>query len=58
MTHIWTNYGSIEVSNLTTNEEEMKAPWNPPTPIEDLFKQLREGGSLQSLEIRQSVMIN
>ena len=21
----------------------MKTPWNPPTPIEDLWKQLREG---------------
>ena len=27
----------------------MKAPWNPPTPIEELFKQLREGQELAEM---------
>ena len=41
--HLWTNYGDIKVSDLRANEVRMKTPWNPPTPIEELFKQLREG---------------
>ena len=49
MAHLWKNYGTIEVSDLTINEETMKAPWNPPTPIEDLFKQLREGQKFAKL---------
>ena len=49
MTHLWKHYGTIEVSDLTANEEAMKADWNPPTPIEDLFKQLREGQKFAKL---------
>ena len=49
MNHLWTNHGSIQVSDLTTNEEAMKALWNPPTPIEGLFKKLREGGKFAEL---------
>ena len=41
MTHLWKNYGQIRVSDLRANEARMKEPWNPPTPIEELFKQLR-----------------
>ena len=43
LTHLWNTYGTISESELTTNEEYMKTPWNPPTPIEELFKQLRKG---------------
>ena len=43
LTHLWTNYGAIKVSDLRANEARMKAPWNPPTPIEELFNQLHEG---------------
>jgi hypothetical protein len=41
--HLWTTYGNIDDLDLTENEARMKAPWNEPTPIEDLFKQLKEG---------------
>ena len=33
----------ITISDITANEERMKAQWAPPTPIETLFKQLKEG---------------
>jgi hypothetical protein len=41
--HLWKTYGNIDDLDLTENEARMKAPWNEPTPIEDLFKQLKEG---------------
>ena len=43
MKHLWTNYGAVDIADLTANEERMKAQWIPPTPIETLFKQLKEG---------------
>ena len=43
LTHLWDNYGEIQSGDMTENEKRMKAPWCPPTPIEDLYKQLREG---------------
>ena len=43
LTHLWSNYGAIEESDLSANEERMKQAWNPPTPIEELYKQLRDG---------------
>ena len=43
MTHLWEQYGEIDESDRTENELRMKAPWMPPSPIEDLFKQLRDG---------------
>jgi len=36
LTHLWKEYG-------TTNYARMTAQWNPPTPIEDLYLQLRDG---------------
>ena len=41
--HLWTTYGTIDAADNTANEARMKAPWNPPTPIEVLFNQLEEG---------------
>ena len=41
--HLWTEYGTITSQDLTTNYTRMTAQWNPPTPIEDLFLQLRDG---------------
>lgn len=41
--HLWIEYGTITSNDLTMNYAQMTAQWNPPTPIEDLFLQLREG---------------
>ena len=41
--HLWTTYGKIDAADNKANEERMKAPWHPPTPIESLFKQLEDG---------------
>ena len=43
LNHLWSTYGEIDETDRTKNEERMKAPWSPPTPVEELFKQLREG---------------
>ena len=41
--HIWKTYGKIDDADHTANEQRMKAPWSPPTPIEALFDQLDDG---------------
>ena len=33
----------IDMNELTANEARMKQQWAPPTPIETLFKQLKDG---------------
>ena len=43
MQHIWKTYGKIDDADHTLNEQRMKAPWSPPTPIEALFDQLDDG---------------
>jgi hypothetical protein len=43
MTQLWDNYGQITQADLKANTKKMQLPWNPPTPIEDLFIQLEEG---------------
>ena len=43
LNHLWTNFGEIDESDLRENEVRMKAAWNPPTPIQDLFKQMKTG---------------
>ncbi len=43
MNHLKATYGAITSDDLTSNYERMTAPWNPPTPIETLFNQLKEG---------------
>jgi len=43
LNHLWSEYGTITSHDLTINYNKMTAQWNPPTPIEDLFLQLREG---------------
>ena len=43
LTHLWTHYGAIKQDELEANTKKMMLPWNPPTPIEDLFTQLEDG---------------
>jgi hypothetical protein len=43
LTHLRTTYGEITPDELDRNLERMSAAWHPPTPIEDLFEQLRAG---------------
>jgi hypothetical protein len=43
LAHLWSSYGTITQTELDTNDLRMQTPWNPPTPIEALFSQLREG---------------
>jgi hypothetical protein len=43
LTHLRTTYGEITAEDLEANQLTMAADWNPPTPIEDLFEQLRAG---------------
>ena len=43
LTYIWTTYGKIDDADHSLNEQRMRAPWNPPTPIETLFDQLEDG---------------
>ena len=43
MKHLWSTYGQIDMNDLTANETRMKQQWAPPTPIETLFKQLKDG---------------
>ena len=43
MNHLWDNFGEIDENDLRQNELRMKAAWNPPTPIQDLFKQMQAG---------------
>ena len=49
-TRLWKYYGKMETNDLSQNEERMKIQWNPPTPIENLFRQLREGNKFVSTE--------
>ena len=58
--HINKNYGKITDKNRTSNEDRMKMPWMPPTPIERLFNQLLDGRdyALQGKEtITESTMV-
>jgi hypothetical protein len=43
LNHLWTTFGTITSKDLTENWTSMNAQWNPPTPIADLFKQLKDG---------------
>ena len=43
LTHLWATYGQITQAELDENEARMKAPWSPPTPVENLFTQLDKG---------------
>ena len=48
LNHLWDTYGEIQDEDKTTNEARMKALWSPPTPIETLFQQLKEGQEFAS----------
>ena len=41
--YLWDEYRTITYQYLTNNETWMIAQWNNPTPIEDLFIQIRDG---------------
>jgi hypothetical protein len=41
--HLWKHYGKVDDSDLSANELCMKAAWHPPTSIETLFEQLKDG---------------
>jgi hypothetical protein len=43
LTRLRTTCGEITAEDLEANQLSMAADWNPPTPIEDLFEQLRAG---------------
>jgi hypothetical protein len=43
ITHLRSMYGTITPEALDKNLLRMSAAWHPPTPIEDLFEQLRAG---------------
>ena len=43
LTHLKDTYGTVTSEDLTSNYQRMAAPWTPPTPIESLFEQLKEG---------------
>eukprot|EP00978_Attheya_sp_CCMP212_P001407 scaffold2972_cov48-Attheya_sp.AAC.1 len=45
ITHLRDTYGEISQEELDMNTTRMGAAWNPPTPIEDLFEQLRAGAA-------------
>ena len=39
--HLWDTYGTIDDDQLAANLEMIKHPWQPPTPTEKLFTQLK-----------------
>ena len=41
--HLTTTYGAVTSDDLTANYARMTAQWTPPTPIEALWEQLKEG---------------
>jgi hypothetical protein len=41
--HLYDTYGQIEPTDLDANETRMKAAWDPPVPIERLWKQINDG---------------
>jgi hypothetical protein len=43
LTHLYSEYGTISLSDRDNNQRRMNAPWNPPTPISELFKQINDG---------------
>ena len=43
ITHLRSMYGTITPEALDKNLLRMSSAWHPPTPIEDLFEQLRAG---------------
>ena len=43
LNHLKDHYGKVTELDLIGNAERTKAAWNPPTPIKDLWKQLKNG---------------
>jgi hypothetical protein len=51
LTHLWTSYGTITQKELVVddNQTRIQLPWSPPTLIEELFNQLKEGITILEL---------
>ena len=45
ISHLYTTYGNITSEDLSTNEDRMKAQWDPTTPIKGLFEQIDDGST-------------
>ena len=43
LTYLWATYSGITPDDLALNTLRMTKPWNPPKPIEDMFKQVDDG---------------
>ena len=43
ISHLKKEYGEITESDLTNNDTKMQEPWDPSTPIEDLYERLEKG---------------
>lgn len=43
LNHLKSTYGAITNADRDDNLLRLNAPWSPPTPIEDLFRQLADG---------------
>jgi hypothetical protein len=41
--HLKARWGKISITELQANATRMTTAWNPPTPIDSLFKQLKDG---------------
>ena len=60
--HLSSTYGEITAEDMNQNELRMNAKWMPPTPIEELFDQLREAqifaaGAAISQEITDGMLM-
>jgi hypothetical protein len=40
--HLFETYGNITAVDLEVNFEHMRLPWDPPQPVESLFKQIQD----------------
>ena len=56
ITHLKTNYGRIQLSDKSANSKRMKTPWNPPTPIVDIWNSSEKAKTLPYKEMNQLPM--
>ena len=43
LTHLFSTYGKIDSTEIDANLARMRQPWNPSSPIEQLYLQLQDG---------------
>ena len=43
LSYLKSEYGKISIADMAENAVRMSAPWQPPVPIQSLFKQLEDG---------------